>query len=163
MHIHFVCSGNAYRSRLAEAYFKSKIQGREITVSSSGTGAKEHKFGNGPICWYAMRIMKREKLIPFMSWHERQTAKELLEGVDLLICMNKSHLEYCRNISGNADIPFEVWDIQDLNEMDGFIASDTPGIDTDINHIALTEQTFRIIAGKVDNLVNTVVRTLKAK
>jgi len=85
MHIHFVCSGNSYRSRLAEAYLKFKLVSKEIEVSSSGIRAEGYKFDNGPICWYAMRLMKRNALIEFMSWQQQQTTKELLSGVDLLI------------------------------------------------------------------------------
>lgn len=155
MHVHFVCSGNSYRSRLAEAYLKSKLGSKEIKVSSSGIAATLHKFGNGPICWYAMRLMKRNALIEFMSWQQQQTTKELLNGVDLLICMRQEHLDFCQNEMGYTG-EFEVWNIPDLNEMDGFIPSTQPGLKTDINHINLTEQTFELITEKVDNLVNKI-------
>jgi len=151
MHIHFVCSGNSYRSRLAEAYLKSKLGSKEIKVSSSGIEASLHKFGNGPICWYAMRLMKRNALIEFMSW-QQQTTKELLSGVDLLICMRQEHLDFCQNGMGYTG-EFEVWDVPDLNEMDGFMPSTQSGLETDINHIELTEQTFRLIVEKVDKLI----------
>ena len=81
MHIHFVCSGNSYRSRLAEAYLKSVLVDKTIIVSSSGTEAEKHRLKNGPICWYAMRLMKRNNLIPFMSWKERQTTSQILKWV----------------------------------------------------------------------------------
>ncbi len=151
MHIHFVCSGNAYRSRLAEAYLKSKLKEKKITVSSSGIAVDKHRFGNGPICWYAMRLMKRNELIPYMSWHENQTPKNALENVDILICMGKIHMEYCRKELGYKK-PIEVWNIPDLNEMDGFIPSTVPGIETDINHINLTKKAFAEIKKKVDEL-----------
>jgi protein-tyrosine-phosphatase len=152
MHIHFVCSGNSYRSRLAEAYLKSKLSDKEIAVSSSGTEAEKHKFGNGPICWYAMRLMKRKKLISYMSWKERQTSKEILKDVDLLICMRQSHLDFCQNELGYIG-KFEVWEIPDLNEVDGFVSSVDPGIETDVIHIKLTEETYELITEKVNNLV----------
>jgi protein-tyrosine-phosphatase len=152
MHIHFVCSGNAYRSRLAEAYLKSKLGSKEIKVSSSGIAARLHKFGNGPICWYAMRLIKHHNLIEFMSWQEQQTTKEILSGVDLLICMRQEHLDFCQNELGYIG-KFEMWNIPDLDEMDDFIPSLQPGLETDINHINLTEQTFKLIAEKVDDLV----------
>lgn len=155
MHIHFVCSGNSYRSRLAEVYLKSKLIDKSILVDSSGTKAEKHRFGNGPICWYAMRLMKRKELISHMSWKERQTTKEILKDVDLLICMRQAHLDFCQNELGYAG-KFEVWEIPGLNEMNGFIPSTEPGIETDINHIKLTEQTYELITKKVDSLVGRV-------
>lgn len=155
MHIHFVCSGNFYRSRLAEAYFKSISKNKDIEVSSSGIIAEAKKMENGPICWYAMRLMKRHNLIPFMSWKERQTTKEALKGVNLLICMNQLHLDFCQNEMGYAG-KFEVWDVPDLKEMDGFIPPTVSGIETDINHIKLTEKTFLLIKEKVGNLIKNI-------
>lgn len=154
MHIHFVCSGNAYRSRLAEAYFKSKTHLKNIRVSSSGinAGNPESRYGNGPICWYAMRIMKRLGLIEFMSWHEQQTTADMLKDVDLLVCMHAKHLGFCKELgySGKA----EIWDIPDLNEMPGFIPGTVHGYETDLNHIKLTDETFETIRKKADDLVN---------
>jgi len=156
MHIHFVCSGNAYRSRLAEAYFKSITRLKNITVSSSGiaAGRIENKYGNGPICWYAMRIMNRRGLIEFMSWHERQTTVDTLKDVDLLVCMHAKHLGFCKELgyAGKA----EVWDIPDLNEMPGFIPGTVQGPDTDLNHIKLTDETFDVIRGKADDLARRI-------
>jgi len=90
-----------------------------------------------------------------MSWHEQQTTKGLLTGVDFLICMRQEHLDFCKNEFGYNG-QFEVWNIPDLNEMEGFIPSTQSGLETDINHINLTEQTFRLIAGKVNDLVNKI-------
>lgn len=156
MHIHFVCTGNGYRSRLAEAYCKSKIKKRGLIVSSSGIKAHEKRFKNGPICWYAMRLMKRSNLIQYMSWKEHQTTKELLKNVDLLICMSRLHLNFCQKELGYINKPFEIWDILDLNEMNGFIPSTNPGIEIDINHIELTEKAYKIITKKVDSLIERV-------
>lgn len=153
MHIHFVCTGNAYRSRLAEAYCKSKLQNSKTKVTSSGIAASQHRLGNGPICWYAMRLLEKNDLIPYMSWREKQTNKEILENVDLLICMRQIHLDFCQKELGYTNRPFEVWDIPDLNELDDFVPSDQPGVEGDINNIKLTEQTYKLLTKKVDNLI----------
>ncbi len=152
MHIHFVCSGNAYRSRLAEAYTKSKIVGRDIIVSSSGISVDENKFANGPICWYAMRIMKRRNLISYMAWHERQTTKDILDKVDLLVCMQQEHLDYCQKKLGYTG-QMVVWDIVDLDKMKGFMKEEGKDYEKDINHIELTEKTYSLITQKSDNLL----------
>lgn len=55
--VEFVCSGNTFRSRTAEAYLKSKgVAG--IVVSSSGPTANLDL--NGPISWWGQRIIKNE-------------------------------------------------------------------------------------------------------
>lgn len=100
--------------------------------------------------------MKRHHLTPFMSWAEHQTTKAVLKNIDLLICMNQTHLDYCQEKLGYTG-KFEVWDIPDLNQMPGFIPSTTPGIQTDINHIELTEQTYAIITKKVDKLISRIL------
>ena len=152
MHIHFVCSGNSYRSRLAEAYLKSILSSKELFVSSSGIEVDKFRLSNGPICWYAMRLMKRHNLIPFMSWSEQQTTASLLKDVDLLICMTQKQLDYCQKNLGYRDKPHEVWNIPDLNEMEGFIPSTRIDIKIDINHIQLTEEVYELIVQKVSDL-----------
>ena len=79
MHIHFVCSGNTYRSRLAEAYLRSMDKKPNTKVSSSGIIADKSKPENGPVNWYTMRLMKRNDLIKYMSWQQTQTTQPLLE------------------------------------------------------------------------------------
>jgi protein-tyrosine-phosphatase len=152
MHIHIVCSGNSYRSRLVEAYIKSKMTNPNIQVSSSGIAAKEHHFTNGPICWYAMRLLKRHHLIDYMSWRERQTTSSMLHQTDRLITMNQLHADYCLKLGFKGE--YEVWSIPDLNEMKGFIpSSEKPSIEMDINHIELTEKTFSLIQNKADQFL----------
>jgi protein-tyrosine-phosphatase len=138
---------------LAEAYCKSITRNKNIVVSSSGIEATVSRNYNGPISWYAMRLIKRNNLIPFMTWNEQQTTKDLLQKVDLLVCMSQVHLDMCQHQYGYEGKPFEVWDILDLNEMTGFIPSNTPGVDVDTNHIKLTEETYSTIKQKVNDLV----------
>jgi len=91
-----------------------------------------------------------------MSWRERQTTTALLNEVDYLICMNQMIADKCVNDFGYKDKTIEVWNIPDLNEMDGFIPSKTPGIQVDINNIKLTEQVYGLITQKVDDLLTRI-------
>jgi protein-tyrosine-phosphatase len=153
MHIHIACSGNSYRSRLVEAYMKSKVTNPNIQIFSSGIAAKEHHFTNGPICWYAMRLLKRHHLIEHMSWRERQTTSSMMGQADRLITMNQLHADYCLKLGFKGE--YEVWSIPDLNEMKGYIpSSQKPSIEMDINHIELTEKTFSLIKNKADQFLH---------
>ncbi len=85
--IHIVCTGNIYRSRLAEAYLKAK-QLPYLSFSSSGTEVTLASKENGPISWYAMRLMSKYHLIPFMSFFSQQTTVQLLRQADIVIFMH---------------------------------------------------------------------------
>lgn len=145
MIIHFVCTGNTYRSRLAQTYCNARqISG--ITAISSGITAEKNE--NGAVAWCAQRIIKNNNLIPFEKPIWQQTTKALLEEGDLTIFLTASHYVYCKkHFSFNKK--YEVWDIADL---DGF----TPGmisVADDIAKIKATENTFSIIKIQVDGLL----------
>jgi len=143
MHIHFMCSGNVYRSRLAEAYFNSLTKDRGYKVTSSGTVAARDRFLNGPIDWYAMRIIKMNNLIPHMAWRETQTTSEVIAGVDLFIFMKAEHLEFCRTL-GYTGENYEIWDIPDM----------TPGSTREIEE---SEKSFELIKPKVEALTKKLI------
>ena len=64
MTIHFICTGNIYRSRLAEAYCASKgVPG--LSVSSSGIGTKLNR--GIPIASYAARVLSERGLEHFAA------------------------------------------------------------------------------------------------
>ncbi len=149
IHIHFVCTGNAYRSRLAETYLKSKNV-PYITVSSSGTRALEYQPENGPICWYAMRLASKHGISHHVKPVPHSTTKELLEAADIVIFMAQTHHDWAvekHNFSGTS----EVWHIPDLNEQ-GY-TNDRGTIEEEIQMLKLTEETFAKICEKVDTLV----------
>lgn len=146
--IHFVCTGNSYRSRLAEAYLKSK-QLAHIRVSSSGIEAKNNY--NGPITWYAARLAKHHGLVPFLKPTWTQTKPVHLQKAHLVVFMGKSLYGTGRKPYQMKDIKHEAWDIPDLHEL-GF--TDKPwSLEEETRAIAATEETFRIIKQKIDELI----------
>ncbi|MBD3362864.1 hypothetical protein GF362_04035 [Candidatus Dojkabacteria bacterium] len=148
MHIHFVCTGNTFRSRLAEAYLKSKkVDG--LIVSSSGVEADQNN--NGCITWYAQRIAKNSDLIPFITESWRQTTKELLEDVDLVIFMRKDHLKKCKSDLNFSPESYKVWEIPDL--CDAELILDGDRFQNDVERIKATEKIFRAIKQKGDELL----------
>jgi len=142
MKIHFVCSGNTFRSRLAEAYFNSKNI-PSLEMSSSGIAAGRNL--NGPIAWYAMRIIKNNGLVNFMSNYWQQTTKELIEGKNLVIFMKKSHYDFCRDFL-IPDQKYLIWNIEDI---EGAIS---PALEKEIENIKKSEEIYSNIKNKVDLL-----------
>lgn len=149
MKVHFVCSGNYYRSRLAEAYLRSK-QLPEVEVSSSGTISDFAYDLNGPISWYALRIMQKNGLIPFMKALPTETNAEMLHEQGLVIFMNDSHYEYAKSSLG-FDGNYEIWNISDLDDFKG------EKFWEDSKRMQATEKTFGEIKQKVDKLINKIL------
>lgn len=147
-HIHFVCTGNLYRSRLAEAYLKSK-QLSNIEVSSSGINAELNK--HGPISWLSARLAKHHNLVPHLKPLWTQTTSEILAHPDVVIFMTDKQLEHARQSFNYKKTTYEVWHIGDLDDAgfhEGFIDNEY-----DLKRIEHSEKTFAQIQEKVDNLI----------
>ncbi len=152
IHVHFVCTGNAYRSRLAEAYLKSK-KFPDIEVSSSGVEERKHRLRNGPITWYAGRLLKRHNLIPHAKFMSTQTTRKLLDRADIVIFMTdiqhhiaKSKFKFNKGV-------FEIWNIGDIDNADFYRTEK----DTDMMRIEHSEKTFEQIKNKVDTLAKRII------
>lgn len=145
MHIHFVCTGNAYRSRLAEAYLKSK-QIPNIIVTSSGTEAEKHALHIGPISWEAMRLLKQNHLIPFMKLASEKTTPDALKQADILIFFEEEHKIFAETMVPLQNKMYHIWEIPDI------VGTDIAG--NDMQRIQASEKTFAMIQQKVDELSN---------
>lgn len=157
MNVHFVCAGNVYRSRLAEALLNSScLPG--VRASSSGTIAAENL--NGPVSWTALRLLKRNGLISFMSPHWTQTTPQLLAAADLVVFMEPAIYQACAVEFAFAGGAFEVWDVPDVNDPRFPEQLVTPGDDTRI--IAITEATFALLQREVSALVERLVASRAA-
>ncbi len=149
-HIHFVCTGNAYRSRLAEAYLNSR-QLPGIYASSSGIAADRSFQYNGPISWYAMRLLHEYRLIPFMSPFPRQTTLHLLAEADLIIYMCQEHCDYVVSLAGYQPIAYRIWEIADMNRLGFDDREDT--MEYLLACVASSEKTFQLIKARIDTLL----------
>jgi protein-tyrosine-phosphatase len=148
MLVHFVCTGNAYRSRLAEAYFNSKaVDG--LRATSSGTAADRNS--NGPITWYAARIIQRERLVPYMSHTWTQTTAEMLHSADLVVFLAQDHHDFCRERFGIDQVATRTWSVPDVDEVD--LTGCANAAEREARLTAVTEETFAQIQALVDGLL----------
>jgi protein-tyrosine-phosphatase len=139
--LHIVCTGNTFRSRLAEAYINSKeIKG--LHVSSSGTRASGNH--TGPITWFGMKILKEHGLVKYMSNHWNQTTKKVLDENDFIIFMEHSHLDWCRENVGYKGDNHVV-----LNVADVFPDKQK----TVFDDVMETEEIFSELKYKIDKLL----------
>ena len=143
--IHFICTGNTYRSRLAEAYFNS-LKLPDIKAISSGINAGMTE--DGPIEWYAMRLIHDNWLIEYMSRDSKRTSRELLNKGIFTVFMKPIHLDVCKNSLGYSSELNQVWNIEDLHPR---------GLD-DNDIIETSEKTFEPIKAKVNSLAKMLVK-----
>lgn len=150
MHVHFICTGNVYRSRLAETYFRSQANGQYET-SSSGIHADANRPIYGPLSWYALRMIQNEHLIPSMTDHSTQTTRDLLDIVDLVIFMEDVHLNYAVETLQVAPAKYEVWHVTDVESVQ---LSPEERKNHELTVMRQTEETFEKIKKKIDELLS---------
>lgn len=111
MTIHFICTGNMYRSRLAEAYCVSKdVPG--LGVSSSGINAALN--GPVPIAAHAADVLHAYGLERFSAPSWQQTTMALVRASDVLVFMEKEHYQFCKDWVDSNRQTVEIWDIPDV-------------------------------------------------
>lgn len=143
MKIHFVCNGNTFRSRIAEAYFNSlNIKGWAATSS----GARASLNENGQITSYAKNILTEKGILQFTNEGWTQTTKEILDDADFVVYMNSDVYESCLEKFSPNNPKFEVWDVTDVN----------PNIHTKEDVVTFVEFTFDKISNKINDLVSTL-------
>ncbi|WKZ24808.1 MAG: hypothetical protein QY321_00100 [Patescibacteria group bacterium] len=111
MKIHFICSFNATRSRLAEAYARSVFP-KGFLIDSSGVKATGKGFNKG-LSRYAYNIIKKNNLEKYVSKKSVGTTLELLQDRDLIIFMEPRHLSYVQTNFNYTPLNYECWGIKD--------------------------------------------------
>ena len=141
MTIHFICTGNIYRSRLAEAYCASKgVPG--LCVLSSGIGTKLNR--GVPIASYAARVLSERGIERFAAPAWQQTTAALVRASDVLVFMEREHYSFCKDWIDPVRQTVEIWEIPDVGPMDA------------AQVMTKVEQTFEMIAQRTDMLLTTL-------
>jgi len=109
--IHFVCSNNTFRGRLAEAYAKSlKLPGYSFSSSGVNSGVETHSL----LSPYARDLARRYRFTAWLSKHKTQTTTELLKSQDIIIFLDKAvYDDVLRNIKFDAR-KSAIWNVHDL-------------------------------------------------
>ena len=138
MTIHFICTGNLYRSRLAEAYCASRKR-QELIISSSGIRAT---LNSGMlIAPHASRLLKERGLESFAAVSWQQTTAALVRASDVLVFMQDEHFHFCEEWIDPMRQRVEIWGIQDVQQVDA------RGIRNEVEH------TFENIRQRTDLLL----------
>ena len=141
MTVHFICTGNIYRSRLAEAYCASRaVPGLRTFSSGIGTGLN----GDVTIAPYAARILRAQGLERFAAPSWQQTTAALVQASDFLVFMEREHYCFCEGWLDPVRHKFEIWDIPDVGQMDA------------ARIMNKVEQTFEAIRRRTDNLLTAL-------
>jgi protein-tyrosine-phosphatase len=145
MTIRFICTGNIYRSRLAEAYCASKnIPG--LSVSSSGIQTTLN--GGIPIASYAADVLKAYGLERCAAPSWQQTTAALVRASDVLVFMEREHYHFCKDWVDSSRQKFEIWDIPDVGSR-----VSAAEIMTEV------ERTFAVIRQQTDSLLTRLGST----
>ena len=112
MHIHFICRGNIYRSRLAEAYAKSRLKDADaIEVSSSGIQA-EMDF-DGTVADVVPILLMQDGIEDYMSPRWTQTTQEIIDSVDIVVFMSKTVHKDAKTFLDLQQVEHYAWNIHD--------------------------------------------------
>ena len=136
--IHFVCTGNVYRSRLAEAYCASRcIPG--VHVFSSGIRAGLD--GTASISPYAAEVLSKYGLTSHAAAHWQRTTAALVEASDVLVFMESEHRHFCEDWINYHRQRIEVWGIEDVGPLDAEMIAEKVG------------RTFAMLRQRTDELL----------
>lgn len=139
--IQFVCTGNLYRSRLAEAYCASK---RVFGVRAISSGIAAGRNGDAPISPYAADVLAQYGLEPYAAARWQPTTAALVRVSDVIVFMESEHRRFCEEWLEPSRQRIEVWGIEDVG----------PGNTAEIRD--MVQRTFRVIRQRTDELLNSL-------
>lgn len=144
MKIHFICRGNAFRSRIAETYLNS-LKLKDFEAVSSGTVADKYRNENDPISRPAKFILNKHGLLEFAKKQCDQLTQLRIEPNDTIVCMNQRVFDESKDL---VTLPSNVivWSVDDVPEY-----FPVPPQNEEVDQYA--EKVFQSIKNNVDSLI----------
>jgi len=105
MRVLFVCSGNAYRSPVAEALLK-KLK-PEIEVDSAGIHPAI------PISEAAKEYLAEENALKYLKQFPESLEEKKLDSYDLIVAMKQEHKDFILSRCPECEGRIVVWNIDD--------------------------------------------------
>lgn len=106
MRVLFVCSGNVYRSPVAEALLKNFRS--DVQVDSAGTHLVLPRISEG-----ARKFLKKQKASIFLKGKPEGLDGKKLDEYDLIVAMEPRHKEAVLSKCQSCDGKIVVWNIGD--------------------------------------------------
>ena len=112
--VHFICRGNVYRSRLAEAYAMSLLEKKGLArVTSSGIEAERNLGGN--VDPETVRLLELENIQNYLTsgWH--QTTQTNIDSNELIVFMSQTLYSQANELFSIPAQRVRIWDIRDID------------------------------------------------
>lgn len=127
MHIHFICRGNIWRSRLAEAYARRWLSDHrvmdDIAVSSSGIEAEYSPVNDLPE--HTQAAMGRLGIIEYAAADWTQTTQGLIDAADIVVFLNNDVWKEAKHRFRVPPDRAIVWHIPDRFDIEDQVVSAT--------------------------------------
>lgn len=121
----FLCTGNYYRSRFAEALFNFEVEKRGIGRTARSAGlAREESAGQGPISPWTEKVLNAMGIpLSFTGPEPRAVTREDFWQAERVIAMDRvEHYPLIEAEFGDFKDTVEYWEIGDLEVMDPVVA-----------------------------------------
>ena len=116
IYIHFICRGNVYRSRLAEAYAKS-ILNDESKIKVSSSGIEANRALNGDVDTDTVKALKADNRLNYLVPSWQQTTQEIIDTNDLIVFMNNTVYEDAAKLYTLPQEKCVIWHVKDVDHI----------------------------------------------